>query len=81
MKDSTEYHAFYRDTMFPVHVHSGWASEPVTWNLKKLRPGQANFSGFDTRPDNKHWHAFSPVFHWYIQTFLTQTYLFIPKVI
>lgn len=54
MKDSTEYHAFYRDTRFLVHVHFGWASEPVKWDLKKLLPGQANFSGFDTHPDNKH---------------------------
>lgn len=85
MKDSTEYHAFYRDTVFLVHVHFGWASEPVKWDLKKLLPGQANFSGFDTHPDNKHWHAFSPllldVFHGYIQPFLTQTHLLIPNVI
>lgn len=64
--------------MFLAHVHFGWATEPVKGDLQKLLPGQPNFPDFVTRPDNQHWHAFSPVlggkvFHWYSQASLTQT--------
>lgn len=73
--DSTECHAWNRDTKFLVHLHFGWATEPVKWDLQKLLPDELNFPGSVTCPSNQ--HSFTPVspgevFHWYRQTPLTQ---------